>query len=64
MILSGPNINRFLISFVRYSISHLRTKHTLGAVHKVIYRVFQSWLISIWINLINIYMLICSDLNP
>lgn len=59
-----PDIERLLIRFECYTISHSTAKHHLGAVHEIVYNVFQSRFKSLGINEINIDFLISGDLNP
>lgn len=62
--LSSVDSKGFLVSLVSNTISDSGTKHHLVAAHEVEHDVLKGWLECLWINQIEIHLIVGGNLNP
>ena len=62
--LSSIDGEGLLIGFVSDTISDPGTKHHLVASHEIEHDVLESWLESLWVNQIEVYLVISGHLDP
>jgi hypothetical protein len=53
-----------LVVLVSNSIPDFLAKHALGAFHIIVHKIFQFWLKSVFVNQVEVNVLLCSYLNP
>lgn len=62
--LSSVDSKGFLVSLVGNTISDSGTEHHLVAAHEVEHDVLEGWLESLWVNQIEVHLIIGGDLDP
>lgn len=61
--LSSVDRESLLVCLVSDSIPHFRTEHHLVATHEVEHYVFQLWLESLWVNQVEVDLVVGSNLD-
>ena len=61
---SSVDSKGFLVSLVGYTISDSGTKHHLVTSHEVEHDILEGWLECLWVNQIEVNLIISSNLDP
>jgi hypothetical protein len=64
VVLSGVNLNTWLVCFECNTVSNSCSEHHLRALHKVVHTIFKLWHKSLFINQIKIDSFISYHLDP